>query len=529
MTNTRIYQAVRAHVSGAYDKGTLHGKEYIVVPVVALVEGVLQGMAAEGPELALAEEFGKFPDSWNGRPIVMSHPTKDSKPVSANSPDVLQEYQIGFIFNAKMDGSKLCLEAWCDPDMMANLNDDSKATLETLQAGTMIEVSTGYFAEIEPTSGVYANSTYDSIQRSVVPDHLAFLPNGVLGACSNADGCGAQLAVNSKPTDEFPRVKTFYAPQPCCDSCASGHTCEGTSSMPSTNKDMASKDKADKKKKQDPKAYQEYASTIANTLAGGVTFSDARDAVCEVLKVTNAYSYVVAMTKDTVIYEQYNSFTGSYETYQRGYAVSIDGKVTLDDNVERVRLMTKVVTVNADGSVPEDQPEQNMTTSNNGAAAASTTTTAAETTTTVEPKVHKVENEQGTLEVTVNEKGEPTGFVLTPKAQPVAAHAAPKTVAEFVAQAPAEMQEIFQSGIKLHAEKKDGLIKGLLATNRCKFDEAKLKTFSLDMLESLAELAQVPSFAAQARPFTIVDNSSEDDNVTPAPLVFEAPKASTAA
>lgn len=525
-TKSNTYQAIRAHVSGSYSTGTLQGKEYIIVPVVALVEGVIQGMAAEGPEMAYAEEFGRYPDSWNGRPIVMSHPTVDDKPVSANSPSVLEDYQIGYIFNASLEGDKLQHEAWVSVDRMNSLNDDSKAILETLQKGEMIEVSTGYYAQIEKTPGIYNNVKYDAVQRNIVPDHLAFLPNGTIGACSNADGCGAQLAVNSKPSDDFKIVKTFYSVQPCCDACANGDHSHCEDAM-SANKDMASKDATTKKKKQDPKAYQEYASTIANTIAGGVTFSDARDAVCEVLKVTNSYTYVVAMTKDVVVYEQYNAFTGSYETYQRSYSVSVDGAVSLGDTVEKVRLMTKVVAVNSADKTSEDNPEQNMTDTTTGAAAASTTTTAANT----EPKVHTIENDSGTLEVTMNADGTPASFKVVPKANTTAAapvvHAAPKTAAEFIAQAPAEMKEIFESGIKLHAEKKESLLKALKDSGRCKFNDDALKAMSLDVLENMAALADVPvSYAGRALPNANADTSlnANADQPEPAPLVFEAPK-----
>ena len=53
---------------------TFNGVEHLVVPLVALVEGVLQSSNAETPELALASEFGKHFKGWNGRPVVVNHP-----------------------------------------------------------------------------------------------------------------------------------------------------------------------------------------------------------------------------------------------------------------------------------------------------------------------------------------------------------------------------------------------------------------------------------------------------------------------
>ncbi len=127
------FQGIRAHVSGSYRTESLHGKDYLVVPVVALVEGVLTGMSAAGPELALAEEFGKFPDSWNYRPVVLSHPVNDDGiPISANSPRTLEAYQIGHLFNTKLVGNQLQQEAWIDVERAKTLNDNAKEVMEAL-------------------------------------------------------------------------------------------------------------------------------------------------------------------------------------------------------------------------------------------------------------------------------------------------------------------------------------------------------------------------------------------------------------
>src|SRR5690242_2596634 len=161
---------IRAHTSGSYRTEQLFGKEYMVVPVVALVEGVIQGMTAAGPELALAEEFGRFPNGWDGRPVVMGHPQVDGQPVSANSPQVLTEYQIGFLFNTRVTNKKLMQEAWIEVSRAKSLNANSKSILAALKKGEMIEVSTGYFAQIEETSGTYNadghEQEYIAIQRN---------------------------------------------------------------------------------------------------------------------------------------------------------------------------------------------------------------------------------------------------------------------------------------------------------------------------------------------------------------------------
>lgn len=522
MTKT-IFQGIRAHVSGEYRTETLHGKDYIVVPVVALVEGVLQGMASEGPELALASEFGRFPDSWNGRPLVMSHPVDEKgAPISANTPSVLETYQIGFIFNTSVNKKKLVLEAWVDASIMQNLNDDSKETLEILQKGEMIEVSTGYYALIEQSSGLHNNQKYDGIQRDIVPDHLAFLPNGTIGACSNADGCGAKLAANSSPDAKFSVVKDFRV-EHCCSSCAHGGTCEdGTHTMPET--DTTTKTPQVQSASQDqtkgPEVHQDL--TVANTIAGTILFGDARALVADALRTINSYTYVIGITSEVVIYERYNNFTGIYDTYQRTYNLDGDGKVTLGEDEQHVALVTRVIVSNGktDGTTATGDKEQSMT----EATTPGTPTPQANTTETKEPRVETVTNEQGTLEVNFDAEGKVSGYKLTPKANSTPK---PQTVEEFIAQAPSEMQEVMKQSLKLHSDKKQGTIKALKDSGRCKFSDEALNAMSLGDLENLAELANVPSYEGVARPIS-ANTSAEDDSVTAAPLVFEAPKSEAA-
>lgn len=514
-----VYQAIRAHIAGEYRTDTLHGKEYIVVPVTALVEGVLQGMAAEGPELALAEEFGRFPASWDGRPLVMSHPVDDDGvPVSANTPKVLETYQIGFIFNSKVSKKKLILEAWVDPTLMANLNDNSKETLEILQKGEMIEVSTGYFAMIEQASGLHNNQKYDGIQRDIVPDHLAFLPNGTIGACSNADGCGAQLAVNSSPDAKFVAVKDFRTEVHCCDSCAKGGSCsDGNHAMPKDNQEAATTEAAkgtEEAAKKGPEAHQDL--TVANTISGAILFGDAATLVSAALKTSGSYVYLIGITTDKVIYEQYNNFTGYYDKFQRSYEVNADGQVTLGDDVQQVNILTRVVVANGktDGTEATGDEEKSMTDKTTGTPAPQVNNEDVNKSVT-----QTITNEQGTLEVNFDAEGKATGFTLTPKA-----NAKPQTVEEFIAQAPREMQEVMSSSLKLHNDRKQATIKALKDSGRCKFSDEYLAAQSLGDLENLAELASVPTYEGVARPIA-ANTVAEDDKITPAPLVFEAPAA----
>ena len=166
------------------------GKENIIVPVTMMVEGVHTG--SHGPILHLAEELGKYPESWDGMPATIGHPKVNGQYVSANSPEVLQDWAVGRIFNTQMPESALNAEVWLDEE---NLERVSEETLNRLNNGDEIEVSVGIFSDEDATPGTWNTEDYDAIARNHRPDHLALLPDEI-GACSIVDGCG--IRVNKK-------------------------------------------------------------------------------------------------------------------------------------------------------------------------------------------------------------------------------------------------------------------------------------------------------------------------------------------
>lgn len=168
----------------------LNGVDHLVVPVTMMVEGVHSG--SHGPILHLANELGRYPESWDGIPVTIGHPLVDGQYVSANTPAVLQDWAVGRIFNTHVTGSALKAEAWLEE---ASLERISETTLEMINNGQIIEVSIGIFSDEEMTSGIWNNERYTAVARNHRPNHLALLPDEV-GACSIADGCG--IRVNKK-------------------------------------------------------------------------------------------------------------------------------------------------------------------------------------------------------------------------------------------------------------------------------------------------------------------------------------------
>lgn len=172
----------------------LDSREYVVVPVVGLVEGVIWPVNAEHPELVLAEEFSTMPSGWDGRPLFCGHPVRNGSPVSGNDPEIWENERIGWVFNAGITDDKLTMEAWLDVARCQTIGGDALDTLDRAKNGDDIEISTGLMCQMEDAVGVYNGTRYHGIWRNITPDHLALLPRGDLGACSIEMGCGVRAA-----------------------------------------------------------------------------------------------------------------------------------------------------------------------------------------------------------------------------------------------------------------------------------------------------------------------------------------------
>jgi hypothetical protein len=167
------------------------GRKHIVVPVVMMVEGVHNG--SMGALLHTAEELGKYPDSWNGIPIVINHPVDaEGNNISANSPEIIDSELVGKVYHSHMVDTKLMAEAYLDEQKLSGI---SPMALTAVMNGEPLEVSIGVFTDEDKVPGTWHNEQYNAVAINHRPDHLALLPGGI-GACSWEDGCG--IRVNQK-------------------------------------------------------------------------------------------------------------------------------------------------------------------------------------------------------------------------------------------------------------------------------------------------------------------------------------------
>jgi len=399
---------------------TFQGREHLVVPIIALVEGVIQGANAEHAELALASEFGKHIDGWNGRPVTLGHPKVDGNFVSvSSSPQVFEREALGFLFNSVMMDKKLKVEAWIDMDKVRASSKEVQKEIKRLQDKQVTEVSTGLFTAVEATEGKFNEANYNGVWRSVVPDHLAILHEGVTGACSVKDGCGAHR------TNE--KIKT---------NCG----CE------------------------DKSKPEKGLMSLLNKFLG-------RNSV------------------DTVDFDKLE--------------IVSKASINKEDKMDKDALIESLITNEAVAFEEKDrewlklQSEEKL---KKLLPAAAPVKTQAE----LDAEAAKAKADKEAADKEAADKA-------------LSANKKPVTAAEYLAEAPAEIKEVLQSGLQMHTARRDHIVKALKSNKRNKFSEEALKAMSLADLENLATLADVPSFE---RPLSTISANAEGDAPAAMPKTF---------
>lgn len=168
-------------VVNAYRSVEKSGKTFLVVPGVPLREQVLNNYLVPGDEIARSVV------SWNGTPITLDHPKTHNGSVNVPDPDVAI---IGHFYNARWEPehARMAGEYWIDVDEAMKWK-EGETIVTNIKAGKILETSTGYYADDEPTVGEFDGRSYETIHRNILNDHIAILTREV-GACSVRDGCG---------------------------------------------------------------------------------------------------------------------------------------------------------------------------------------------------------------------------------------------------------------------------------------------------------------------------------------------------
>jgi len=484
------------------------GKPYLVVPVVALMEGVIQAVNAPKPELVLAEELQKAPQGWAGRPVMAGHPFINGVPVSANIPQILEKHAFGVVFNPEFKDKKLVLEAWLDTERAAALGGEAQNAVDRINSGKIIEVSVGAFVTTEDLEGDYEGKHYSAVWRGIVPDHLAMLSETSEGACSVDMGCGAARSAEAAlRSSEMSKPET-------------------------------------KKRSLKERLFALMSFRTEEVLPSDVSDNTLRDALSYALKEAVKgllWIEAVFVTEGKVVYTCSNDEEGDYEieTYQRSFTVAADGNVTLLDDEIEVRPVTTYVP-----AVVEESAEVSDMSSTESAA--STTTEIVAEVVEVQPVAASatcpcegrntpdpinegvamkekvaaliacpknsfteadavwLENvPEAHLDALISAATKPVEPVVEKKEEPVVAESAPKplTEEEFLAQAPESIRTLVTRQKEADAKLKNQLISAMKGSQD-EYTEAELSSMSTEQLSRLARLAKVDTldFSGQGLP-----------------------------
>lgn len=480
----RVHRSIRLlGATGKIRVAKFRGAEHVVVPVIALVEGVVEPVNVGEAELVLASEFGIAPGGWNGRPILPDHPQINGEYVLANDPEILESMSFGSLFNTRiMNDVELHTEAWLDPARAEAVGPEAMDVINRARDGKPIEVSTGFTALLEKSAGVYNGKRYKTISRNITPDHLAMLPQGTIGACSNKMGCGAN--VNH-------RGKVYLV------------TNVGLAEVTEVQEDGTVA--VETKPEEQTKTLKDFFWDLVTFkglkgTAAGVSDNDLRSKLTKALRAEEPAFMGVEQVFPEDGQVIFSSMPGEkWLMSRRSYSLKTDGTIKLADDKEEVVPVTNFVAASA---AEEKQPCGCATINNNKEKTmekalrikALIDGSKGRFTEADKPWLEAIPEDRLTVLEAAPEKKE------EPVAQPVVQAAAPKqdepkapqTVDEFVAGAPPEVREVLQAGLKANKDRRDAVIKALKDTKRNTFSDEALGKFSIEELESLRTLAAVP-------------------------------------
>jgi hypothetical protein len=197
----QTFRSLKFASNGTTRVETYLGRSWTVVPVVALVEGVLRPATSKAPEFVPAAVYEELPAAWNGRPVFISHPVVAGEYVDGNTPALIESAAVGLIFNAGLADSKLVMEAWLDHGRQTDVP-ELVSMLKRIEDKKPIEISVGAYVDMEDVSGEYDGEAYERQWKRLMPEHLALLQEGDEGACSRNMGCGVVAAKGAQPVSE---------------------------------------------------------------------------------------------------------------------------------------------------------------------------------------------------------------------------------------------------------------------------------------------------------------------------------------
>jgi hypothetical protein len=188
---------------------TLAGRDFLIVPVVALVgDRVIHPVNAPTPELVPVAVLSGALHKWAGRPVLEDHPFENGVAMSAA---FYPERAFGQIHAARVEAGKLLFDVLLDA---ARAEQVAPAVVADLLAGRTIDVSVGAFVNLEQRDGIAGGVRYGAVWASLdKPDHVCFGLRGNAGACGISMGCGAPRAAAAANQQQMRSAAAM------CDKC----------------------------------------------------------------------------------------------------------------------------------------------------------------------------------------------------------------------------------------------------------------------------------------------------------------------
>ena len=426
----------------------LEGRKHLVVPVVMMVEGVHSG--SHGAILHQAEELSRNTQDWNSIPVTISHPQVDGMNVSARSPEVLEQYSVGRILNARYE-SGLRAEAWLDEQRLIAISPEAATYI---REGRPLDVSVGVFSEDLPVEGEWEGETYVAIASDYHPDHLALLP-GEQGACSWRDGCG--IRANKEGGTMESLLKTFKELAQ-----------KGFSVSPVTNE----------------QGYVEISQLLQSKLDG--------------LDNDMRMHFLREVYDGSFIYEVRNRERGDTTLYRRGYSLS-GNAIELADDTTEVRKKVEYVTMKMVRTKPpinNSNTDSDMSEKGKPCCEARVDALIANKATAFTAKdrdwLMDLEEIQVDRLIESVRDGKEPDLQANQKEAIDTFKASLKTIEDFTALMPEEMKAQFEAGVRMYQENRASLVKAI--TDNSELTEEDLKDAPDTYLEKLKKtVAKAPA------------------------------------
>ena len=382
-----------------------------------------------------------------------------------------EKTRIGTIFNSAYKDNKLTAEAWIDIDKAMAISPDILSIINNSQP---LDVSTGLWFAQEEKEGEWNGEPYYAIARHYKPDHLAFLPNEK-GACSWKDGCGVRAN------------ETEIADGELSMSCIMDKMYQ-MMNVPSNPNDI----------------YSSPANRLKDVYSDYFTYEN----------------------KEGLLYKQ-------------NYKVTKKGEITLKGDPEQVKKIVSYESLQEQerGLKPYETAQQKFNSQKSFVKEGGM------------DKKQKIDYIIGTNQMSLDETKRTNlealsdadlewqykmaekfrnckscnGEVIPDKTiipNQVKEAEKPKTVQEYVKNAPDEVRDLITNGVRMHNERKSQLVKTLVSNKRNKFSQERLNSMPIDELESLIALAQVDvDFSGQggegSTPKLKVNERKEDGSGVP--------------